>query len=88
MTASKAFCPIEKTPPVSPGGQLTQVLNLLQESQVTQESIVRKPTPVKLVDQYMDQSSSSTAQTQAQPVTLVSFASTTQVRMDTVVPPT
>ena len=52
------------------------------------ESIVRRPTPVKMVDQPMDQSGSSTAQTQAQPVTLVSFASTTQVRMDTVVPPT
>ena len=36
----------------------------------------------------MDQSDSSTAQTQRQPVTPVSFASTTQVRMDTVVPPT
>ena len=35
----------------------------------------------------MDQSDSSTAQTQRQPITLVSFASTTQVRMDTVVPP-
>ena len=87
------FCAIEKTPPVSPGAQLTQVshtqaLNILQESQPTAESIVRRPTPVKMVDQPMDQSGSSTAQTQAQPVTLVSFASTTQVRMDTVVPPT
>ena len=36
----------------------------------------------------MDQPGSSTAQTQAQTVTLVSFASTTQVRMDTAVPPT
>ena len=36
----------------------------------------------------MDQSGSNTAQTQAQPVTPVSFASTTQVRMDTMVPPT
>ena len=65
-----------------------QALNLLQESQATVESIVRRLTPVKMVDQPMDQSGSSTAQTQAQPVTLVSFASTTQVRMDTVVPPT
>ena len=37
--------------------------------------------PVKLVDQCMDQSGSSTAQTQAQPVTLVTFVSTTEVRM-------
>ena len=90
---AKAFHPIEKTPPVSPGAQSTQVshmqaLNLLKESQVTMESIVRRPTPVKMVDQPMDQSGSSIAQTQAQPVTPVSFAFTTQVRMDTVVPPT
>ena len=90
---AKAFHPIEKIPPVSPGGQLTQIshtqaLNLLQESQAKVESIVRRLTPVKMVDQPMDQSGSSTAQTQAQPVTPVSFASTTQVRMDTVVPPT
>ena len=43
--------------------------------------------PVKIVEQPMDQSYSSTAQTQRQLVTLVSFVSTTQVRMDTVVPP-
>ena len=36
----------------------------------------------------MDWSDSSTAQAQRQPVTLVSFASTTQVRMEMVVPPT
>ena len=93
VTMTKAFCPIEKMPPVSPRAQLTQVshtqaLNLLQDSQVTKESTVRKPTPVKMVEQPMDQSDSSTAQTQRQPATLVSFASTTQVRMDTVVPPT
>ena len=65
---AKAFCPVEKTPPVSPGAQSTQVshtqaLNLLQESQVTTES--RRLTPVKMVDQPMGQSGSSTAQTQA-----------------------
>ena len=93
LTTAKAFCPIEKTLPVSPGAQSTQVshtqaLNLLQDSQVTEESTVRKPMPVKIVEQLMDQSDSSTAQTQRQPVTPVSFASTTQVRMDMVVPPT
>ena len=36
----------------------------------------------------MDQSDSSTAWTQIQPVTPVTFAFTTQVRMDMVVPPT
>ena len=74
--------------PVSPGAQSTQALNLLQDSQVAEESTVRKPMPVKIVEQPMDQSDSSTAQTQIQPVTPVSFASTTQVRMDMVVPPT
>ena len=93
VTMAKAFHPIEKMLPVSPRAQSTQVLhtqalNLLQDSQVAEESTVRKPMLVKLVEQPMDQSDSSTAQTQRQPVTLVSFASTTQVRMDTVVPPT
>ena len=50
---AKAFCPIEKTPPVSPGAQSTQVLhtqalNLLQDSQVAEESTVRKPKLVSL----------------------------------------
>ena len=92
MATAKAFCPTEKTPPVSPGAQSTQVSHMqalnLQESQATAESIVRRLTPVKMVDQPMDQSGSSTAQIQAQPVTPVSFVSTTQVRMDTVVTPT
>ena len=93
VTMTKAFCPIEKMPPVSPRAQLTQVwhtqaLNLLQDSQVAEEFTVRKPTPVKIVEQLMDQSDSSTTQTQRQPVTLVSFVPTIQVRMDTVVPPT
>ena len=65
----------------------TQALNLLQDSQVTEESTVRKPTPVKIVEQPMDQSGSSTAQTQGQLVTPVSFASTMQVQMEMVVPP-
>ena len=91
VTVAKAFCPIEATPPVSSGAQSTQVshsqaLNLLQNSQVAGESTVRKPTLVKIIDQPMDQSGSSTAVTQRQPVTPVSFASTTQVRMDMVVP--
>ena len=93
VTMAKAFCPVEKISLVSPRAQLTQVshtqaLNLLQNSQVTEESTVRKPMPVKIVEQPMDQSDSSKAQTQRQPVTPVSFVSTTQVRMDTVVPPT
>ena len=74
MTMAKAFHPIEKMLPVSPRAQLTQVLhtqalNLLQDSQVAEESTVRKPMPVNIVEQPMDQSDSSTAQTQRQPVT-------------------
>ena len=93
VTMAKSFHPIEKTPPVSPGAQLTQVshtqaLNLLQDTQVAEESTVRKPMLVKIVEQPMDQSGSSAVQTQRQPVTPVNFTSTTQVRMDTVVPPT
>ena len=69
VTMAKAFHPIEKMPPVLPGAQLTQVshtqaLNLLQDSQVAEESTVRKPTPVNIVEQPMDQSDSSAAQTQ------------------------
>ena len=79
VTSAKAFHLIEKMPPVSPGAQSTQVLhsqalNLLQDSQVAEESTVRKPMPVKIVEQPMYQSDSSTAQTQIQPVTPVSFA--------------
>ena len=93
VTMAKAFHLIEKILSVSPRAQLTQVLhtqalNLLQDSQVTEESTVRKPMLVKIAEQLMDQSDSSKAQTQRQPVTPVSFASTTQVRMDIVVPST
>ena len=93
VTMAKAFHPIEKTLPFSPGAQSmqvshTQALNLLQDSQLAEESTVWKPMPIKIVEQPMDQSDSSTAQTQRQPVTPVSFASTMQVRMDMVVPQT
>ena len=69
VTMAKAFHPIEKMPPVSLGAQSTQVsytqaLHLLQDSQVTEESTIRKPMVVKIVEQLMDQSDSSTAQTQ------------------------
>ena len=92
VTTAKALRPIEEIMPVSPGVQMahvshTQALNLLQDSQVTEESTVRKPMLLKIVEQPMDQSDFSTAQAQRQSVTPVSFASTTQVRMDTVVPP-
>ena len=66
VATAKAFHPTEKMPPISPRAHLTQVshtqaLNLLQDSQVAEESTVRKPTPVKIVEQLMDQSDSSTA---------------------------
>ena len=79
-------------PHISPRAQLTQVshtqaLKLLQGSQGTSGPIIRKPTPVKTIEQPMDNPESSTEHTQNQPVTPVSFASTTQDRADIVVPP-
>ena len=41
---------------------------------------------MRIVDQPVDKSESSAGQTPNQPVTPVSFASTTQVRMDIAVP--
>ena len=41
---------------------------------------------MRIVDQPVDKSESSAEKTQNQPVTPVSFASATQVRMDTSVP--
>ena len=68
-TMATAFHPIEKTPHISPRAQLTQVshtqaLNLLQCSQGTSGPIIRKPTPVKTVEQPMDSPESSTEHTQ------------------------
>ena len=65
----------------------TQALNLLQGSQGTSGPIIRRPTPVKTIEQPMDNSESSAEHTQNQPVTPVSFASTTQDRVDIAVPP-
>ena len=91
VTTATAFCPIEKMPPTSTGAQLMQVshshvLNLLHKSPSTSGSIVRRPTPVRIVDQPVDKSESSAGQTPNQPVTPVNFASTTQVRTDIAVP--
>ena len=65
VTMAKAFHAIEKTLPVSPGAQSTQVSHTqvlnLQDSQVAEESTVRKPTLVKIVEQPIDQSDSSRA---------------------------
>ena len=91
-TMATTFHPIEKMPCISPRAQLTQVshtqaLNILQGSQGTSGPIIRRPTPVKTVEQPMDNSESSAEHTQNQPVTLVSFVSTTQDRADIAVPP-
>ena len=64
-----AFHPIEKMPCISPRAQLTQVshtqaLKLLQGSQGTSGPIIRKPTPVKTIEQPMDNPESSTEHTQ------------------------
>ena len=91
VTMATAFCPIEEMPPTLTGAQLTQVshsqvLNLLHKSRSTSGSITGRPTPMRIVDQPVDKSESSAGQTLNQPVTPVSFVSTTQVRMDTAVP--
>ena len=72
-TMATAFHPIEKMPCISPRAQSTQVyhtqaLNSLQGSQGTSGPIIRKPTPVKTVEQPMDNPESSTEHTQNQPV--------------------
>ena len=64
----------------------TQALNML-ESQTMTGLIVQKLTPIHMADQCVVQPGSNAALTQEQPVTPVSFASTTQVRMDTAIPP-
>ena len=91
-TMATAFHPIEKMPCISLRAQSTQVshtqaLNSLQGSQGTSGPIIRRPTPVKTVGQPTDNSESSAEHTQNQHVTLVSFVSTTQERVDIAVPP-
>ena len=91
VTMVTAFHPIEKMPPTMTGAQSMQVshsqmLNLLHKSPSTSGSIIRGPTPMRIVDQPVDKSESSAGQTPNQPITPVSFASTTQVRMDIAVP--
>ena len=91
VTTATAFHPIEKMPTTLTGAQSmqvshSQVLNLLHKSPSTSGSVVRRPTPMRIVDQPVDKSESSARQTPNQPVTPVSFASTTQVRMDIAVP--
>ena len=91
-TMAITFHPIEKMPGISPRAQLTQVshtqaLNILLGSQGTSGPIIRRPTPVKTIEQPMDNSESSAEHTQNQPVTPVSFSSTTQDRVDIAVPP-
>ena len=81
-----AFYFIEKMPSTLTGAQTMQVLNLLHKSLSTSGSIIRRPIPMRIVDQPVDKSEFSAEQTQNQPVTPVSFASTTQVRMEIAVP--
>ena len=91
-TMATAFCLIEKTSHISPRAQLTQVshtqvLNILQGSQGTSGPIIRRPTPVKTIEQPMNNSESHAEHTQNQPVTPVTSASTTKDRVDIAVPP-
>ena len=85
------FQPIGGTLPMTQATQSTQVshtqaLNIL-ESQSTTVSIIQKPTPVNVTDQDMMAYVINAGPSQAQPVTPVSFASTTQVRLETAIPP-
>ena len=86
VTMATAFHPIEKMPSTSTEAQTMQALNLLHKSPSTSGSIIRGPTPMRIVDLPVDKSESSAEQTQNQPVIPVSFVSTTQVRMDIVIP--
>ena len=86
VTKATAFHPIENMPSTLTEAHTMQALNLLHKSPSTSGSIIRRPTPMRIVDQPVDKSESSAEQTQSQPVTPVSFASTTQVGMDIAVP--
>ena len=86
VTMATAFHLIEKTPSTLTGAQTLQALNLLHKSPSTSGSIIRRPTPMRILDQPVDKSESSAEQTQNQPVTPVSFVSSAQVRMDSAVP--
>ena len=86
VAMAMAFHLIEKMPSTSTGAQTMQALNLLHKSLSTSGSIIKRSTPMRIVDQPVDKSESSAEQTQDQPVTPVSFASATQVRMDITVP--
>ena len=89
VTMDSGFHPIGETP-LAQAAQSTQVshtqaLNML-ESQSMAGSIVWKLTPIHMADQCVVQHGSSADLTQGQPVIPVSFASTTQVRLDTAIP--
>ena len=86
VTMATAFHLIKKMPSTATSVQTTQALNLLHKSLSTSRSIIRRPTPVRIVDQPVDKSEFSAKQTQNQPVMPVSFVSSTQVRTDTAVP--
>ena len=64
VTMATAFDPREKMPPTSTGAKLmqvshSQVLSLLHKSPNTSGSIVRRPTPMRIVDQPVDKSKSA-----------------------------
>ena len=51
VTMATAFCPIEKMPSTSTEAHTMQALNLLHKSLSTSGSIIRRPTPMRIVDQ-------------------------------------
>ena len=88
-----AFHPINRSPSsvqVSSSPQVTHTQGMaLLETQSTQEMTPHRPTPVHIMDPAVTAVTSAKTIPCVQPTnTLVSFASTTQVRMDVPIPPT
>ena len=63
VTMATAFHLIERMPSTLTGAQTMQALNLLHKSPSTSGSIIRRPTPMRIVDQPVDKSESSAEQT-------------------------
>ena len=98
MTGTQAdqsigFRPMEKTPPVNQTAESTQVshcqaINIL-DSQSSTGQALHQPSPINIVDPRTSASNSDLAMPQVQPCGMqVSFASTTEVRLDILAPST
>ena len=90
---SSAFCPIGRpssSVQVSSSPQVTYSQGMaLLETQSTQGMTLHRPTPMHIMDPAVAAITSATTTLCVQPTnTPVSFASTTQVRLDVPIPPT